>query len=257
MSNTIQKTLELLQPYVIGIRYVEGTPLVDAVFKEGWTVPEDSNIKKVKGDDGLNYYMIFSEVKGIGLDELLNYVDKTIKLNLEREKKHDLLRTKVNELKEIFKKNSLTKLQKLNFTFSDEELVPNLNDFDIDIDIDINDEEPIVPKLESITEEEYYEEPIELITPTEHVAFIDENGKPIEMSEEELELLAEEARAQRNINATNSKKQKTNNLSNKIELPPKRKVEMVMDNNDYNSYDIDCDCGPNDACEKCIDSKGY
>ena len=254
MSN-IQKTLDSLQPYVIGIRYLEGTPLVDAVFKEGWTVPEDSNIKKVKGDDGLNYYMIFSEVKGIGLDELLNYVDKTIKLNLEREKKHDLLRTKVNELKEIFKKHSLVKLQRLNFTFSDEELVPNLNDFDIDIDID--DEEPIVPKLESITEEEeYYEEPTELITPTEHVAFIDENGKPIEMTEEELELLAEEARAERNMKAMNAKKQNSNvtNQSKKIELPPKRKVEMVMDNNEY---ETDCDCGDGDACEKCIDSKGY
>lgn len=253
MSN-IQKTLDSLQPYVIGIRYLEGTPLVDAVFKEGWTVPEDSNIKKVKGDDGLNYYMIFSEVKGIGLDELLNYVDKTIKLNLEREKKHDLLRTKVNELKEIFKKHSLVKLQRLNFTFSDEELVPNLNDFDIDIDID--DEEPIVPKLESIVEEEYYEEPTELITPTEHVAFIDENGKPIEMTEEELELLAEEARAERNMKAMNAKKQNSNitNQSKKIELPPKRKVEMVMDNNEY---ETDCDCGDGDACEKCIDSKGY
>ena len=253
MSN-IQKTLDSLQPYVIGIRYLEGTPLVDAVFKDGWNVPEDSNIKKVKGDDGLNYYMIFSEVKGIGLDELLNYVDKTIKLNLEREKKHDLLRTKVNELKEIFKKHSLVKLQRLNFTFSDEELVPNLNDFDIDIDID--DEEPIVPKLESIVEEEYYEEPTELITPTEHVAFIDENGKPIEMTEEELELLAEEARAERNMKAMNAKKQNSNvtNQSKKIELPPKRKVEMVMDNNEY---ETDCDCGDGDACEKCIDSKGY
>jgi hypothetical protein len=56
------------------------------VFKEGWTVIEDANIKKVKGDDGLNYYMIFSEIKGIGLDELLNYVGKVIKANLEREK---------------------------------------------------------------------------------------------------------------------------------------------------------------------------
>jgi hypothetical protein len=62
----IQDTLDKLQPYVIGIRYLDGTPLVDAVFKEGWTVIEDANIKKVKGDDGLNYYMIFSEIKGIG-----------------------------------------------------------------------------------------------------------------------------------------------------------------------------------------------
>ena len=87
MSN-IQKTLDSLQPYVIGIRYLEGTPLVDAVFKEGWTVPEDPSVKKIKGNDELNYYMIFSETQGIGLDELLEYVAKTIKLNEEREKKH-------------------------------------------------------------------------------------------------------------------------------------------------------------------------
>ena len=48
MSN-IQKTLDLLQPYVIGIRYVEGTPVIDAVFKDGWTIPEDQKIKKLKG----------------------------------------------------------------------------------------------------------------------------------------------------------------------------------------------------------------
>jgi len=250
MSN-IQKTLDSLQPYVIGIRYLEGTPLVDAVFKEGWTVPDDSNIKKVKGDDGLNYYMIFSEVKGIGLDELLSYVDKTIKLNLEREKKHDLLREKVNELKEVFKKNSLTKLQRLKFTFADEELVPTLNDFDIDYDLE--EETPSVPIQH---EEEYYEEPVETMAPVEHVGFVDENGNPIEMSEEELELLAEEARAERNMKAIEAKKQKSGvvNQSKKVELPPRRKVEMVMDNNEYQT---DCDCGPDEACDKCIDSKGY
>jgi hypothetical protein len=82
----IQDTLDKLQPYVIGIRYLDGTPLVDAVFKEGWTVIEDANIKKVKGDDGLNYYMILVKSK-VSLDELLNYVGKVIKANLEREKK--------------------------------------------------------------------------------------------------------------------------------------------------------------------------
>ena len=115
MSNTIQKTLDSLQPYVIGIRYLEGTVLVDAVFKEGWTVPEEPKIKTVKGDDCMIYYMLFSEVKGIGLDELLAYVSKVIKINLEREKKHELLRAKVNELKELFKRYSLEKLIGLKF----------------------------------------------------------------------------------------------------------------------------------------------
>ncbi len=131
MSN-IQKTLDSLQPYVIGIRYVEGTPVVDAVFKEGWSVPADNNVKMAKGDESMNYYMLFSESPNIGLDDLLAYVDKVIKLNLEREKKHELLRVKVNELKEVFKKNTLAKLTRLKFTFAEEELVGNLNDFDID-----------------------------------------------------------------------------------------------------------------------------
>ena len=66
----------------------------------------------------MNYFMIFSETNGIGLDELLGYVERTIKLNQEREKKHELLKAKVNELKEIFKKNSLSKLTRLKFSLS-------------------------------------------------------------------------------------------------------------------------------------------
>jgi hypothetical protein len=33
---------------------------------KGWTVIEDANIKKVKGDDGLNYYMILVKSKVSG-----------------------------------------------------------------------------------------------------------------------------------------------------------------------------------------------
>jgi hypothetical protein len=59
-------------------------------------------LKKNKGNEEMNYYMLFSEVAGVGLDELLTLL-KTIKFNIEREKKHELLRTMVNDLKEIFK----------------------------------------------------------------------------------------------------------------------------------------------------------
>jgi len=116
MSN-IQKTLDSLQPYVIGIRYVEGTPVVDVVFKEGWTVPSDNNVKMAKGDESMNYYMLFSDSPKIGLDDLLGYVERVIKLNLEKEKKHELLRQKVNELKEIFKKNTFDQIKQTQVYF--------------------------------------------------------------------------------------------------------------------------------------------
>jgi len=251
----IQKTLDALQPYVIGIRYLEGTPLVDVIFKEGWTVPEDAKIKIVKGNDEMNYYMLFSEITGIGLDELLIFVEKTIKLNLEREKKQELLRFKVNELKEVFKKNSLTKLQNLKFTFSDDDLVPKLNDFDDDLldePIQLPKEEP--QQSSTITIEPEIQE--ESIKP---ISYLDENQKPVELTDEDREILEEEARAERNrkmIEAQKDKKNKGNNMSKKVELPPKRKIEMAVADVDRD-YEPECDYGPNNACPKCIDSKGY
>jgi len=225
MSN-IQKTLDSLQPYVIGIRYLEGTPLVDAVFKEGWTVPEDAKIKKMKGNEEMNYYMLFSETQGVGLDELLAYVRKTIDLNVEREKKHDLLREKVNELKEIFKKNSLDKLKRLKFTFTEEDLVPKLNDFDVEIDdtYDTYEEEEVVEPTPNTYPEITGEEGsyVEDVQPTIPI-YLDENGNPIELSEEELEMIEEEERAKRNLELLKQKKEKENlkKVSNKVELPPR------------------------------------
>jgi hypothetical protein len=255
----IQKTLDSLQPYVIGIRYLEGTPLVDVVFKEGWNVPDDSKIKKIKGNDDMNYFMLLSEIPGVGLDELLGFVEKTIKLNIEREKKHDLLKVKFNELKEIFKKTSLDKLKNLKFTFAEEDLVPTLTEFDMD-DFD---EEEIMPQPlppENLVPEEYsiYDEYEEVAgesipIPIEHTAYLDENGNPIELSEDDMELLAEEARAEQNKKYLERKNKKTDTrkIANKVELPPKRKpvLETTID------YNSDCECGPDEYCNKCVDSK--
>lgn len=250
----IQETLDSLQPYVIGIRYVEGTPLVDVVFKDGWALATDTKIKTVKGNDELNYYMLFSEVKTVGLDELLAFVDKTIKLNIEREKKHELLRQKVNDLKEIWKKNTLSKLKNLKFVFGDEDLMPNLKEFDID-EFNIDEEEP------TSVEEPIIESPFNYVE--EHVdndssgltnvpAFLDENHNPIQMTEEDLELLEEEKRAETNRKIIENRKNKVSvKPVTKVELPPKKILETITSND----YDSGCDCGDDEACDKCINYK--
>jgi len=216
--SSIQKTLDSLQPYVIGIRYLDGLPLVDTVFKEGWNVPEDPAITKVKGDEGMNYYMIYSEKKGVGIDELLSFVDKTIKLNLEREKKHELLRLKVEELKKLFKDNSLAKLTRLKFTLAEEDIVPSLGEFDLNIEEEIETEQ-----IETEDVEEpviYTAEMVDNMYPEEELVpqYVDENGNPIQYTEEELEMMEEEARAERNRKLFKNKK---NGMASKIELPPR------------------------------------
>lgn len=218
-----QELFNSLQPYVIGIRYLEGTPLVDVVFKEGWLILEDENIKQVKGDSGMNYFMLYSEVEGIGLDELFEYVKKTIDSNIEREKKSEFLKLKFNELKEVFKKYDLNQLQNLQFTFGKEELEVKLTDLD---DEPIKDEPILLP---------------------ENLTYLDENNIPIEPTEEELELIEEENRAKRNLKINQTKKI---NKAINVELP-KRVVELPPINNNK----IDCVCGPDEACTKCIDSK--
>ena len=253
----IQERLNSLQPFLIGIRYLEGTPLVDVVFKEGWNVPDDPKIKKIKGNDDMNYFMLLSEVPGVGLDELLAFVEKTIKLNIEREKKHDLLKVKFNELKEVFKKTSLDKLKNLKFTFAEEDLVPTLTEFDMD-DFDKEEllpqplpSEKLIPEDYNIADE--YEEVDSTPIAIEHTAYLDEDGNPIELSEDDMELLAEEARAEQNRQYLESKNKNTTTkkIANKVELPPKRKPVLETSIN----YDSDCECGPDEACDKCIDTK--
>jgi hypothetical protein len=48
--------------------------------------------------------------------------------------------------------------------------------------------------------------------------YLDENGKPIQFTEEELEMMEEEARAERNRKMFKNKK---NGMASKIELPPR------------------------------------
>lgn len=236
MSN-LQNTLESLQPYLIGIRYLDGKPVVDTIFKDGWTLPNSEIIKRVRGNEELNYYMLFSESDGIGLDELLGYVETTIKANIEREKKHELLKDKVTELKELFKKTSLTKLRNLKFIFSDDDLVPDIDDFKID-------EQPIE---ESIKQPVSIEKQLETDTAKENQI---ENP---ELSDEEAEMLEEEIRAEnfrkyKEYQKINGGIQK---ISQKIELPPK------TNNVDNNNQPTTCECGPDEACNICIETKGF
>lgn len=243
MAN-LQKTLDSLQPYVIGIRYIEKMTVVDTIFKTGWVLPESKVVKKAKGEDeSLNYYMIFSDVAGVGLDEILEYVAHVIKINVDREKKHELLRAKVNELKEFFKKHTLTQLNKLKFVLAEDELAPQLNDFDVE---DALDEVENIP----VTQENQLISPV-VETADMYEASMQHSQEPL--SEEEQEILAEEARAANYLRKKEAEKLNgAVKAKQKVELPPRKKIgEAIMSNTAM----PDCDCGPLEACSKCLEYK--
>jgi hypothetical protein len=218
-----QETLSSLQPYVIGIRYVDSVPVIDTIFKNGWILPDSKVIKKVKGNDAqTNYYMIYSDHEGIGLDEVLDYIKIVINVNLEREEKHALLKEKVEELKVFFKQNSLTDLKGMRFVLGNENVIPKSEE------IQLHEIDPVI------------EQPIEI------------PQQPLGLTEEEIEMDLEEQRAEKNrILAKQQREQQAVKKHQKVELPPRQKEPEM----EYAS--AGCNCGPDEACSKCIDSKEY
>ena len=205
MAN-FQEKLDSLQPFLIGIRYLEGKPLIDVVLKENWVVTTEQHIKKIKGNQEVNYYMFFSEIPEIGVDELLDSVKKTINLNIEHENKQELLKVKFNELKKLFKENNLDRLKQLKFVFNtfDEDYL-NITEEPINTPNnttnDIND--IIAPSINNIDETS---NEIEKEIIVHEAPYLDENGNPLQLSEEDLEMIEEEKRAEVNRRILKNKK---------------------------------------------------
>jgi hypothetical protein len=115
----IQERLDKLKPYVKGMRFVNNTGVVDVQLKERWTIIESDKISVKQGKSEENYFMFYSEKGDSTFDEILDYVEKVINLNVENEKKLELIKIKVEELKRIFEDKPLTVLKTLRFEFDE------------------------------------------------------------------------------------------------------------------------------------------
>lgn len=142
---SIGERLKKLHPYVVGIRFTEGLPVIDCVFNEYWTVNGTNLIHFVQNGTA-DQHMCYSEAPSITIDSLLDYVEQVIKLNLDEEAKATLFRSKLNELKEFFENNSLDKVKKLQFVVGELQPAPQVSKFDLskeDLDINLKSKENI------------------------------------------------------------------------------------------------------------------
>ena len=214
MSN-IQERLDSLQPHIKGIRYVQGVQVVDAVFKNGWTIPESDVIKKDLIEEEGNYYVFYTEKEGVTFDDLLEYIEGIISINIEKEKKNELFKTKVKELQEIFKSNTLSKLKLFKFKFDEPDLMTSLNNINIDSENVVSE----IKEDEATTVEEVKEE---------------------EVKEEEVK--------EETIADTTSTTKKVKNQE--IELPPKKEKIVLQE---FEKPNIVCKCGKEEVCIACAE----
>ena len=123
----IQNRLDKLMPYVKGMRFVKNTAVVDVQLKENWTIVKSDKILYQKGKNEENYFMFFSEGGSSTFDDILDFVEKTINFNIENEKKLELIKVKIEELKRHFETKSLDVLRTFKFGFDEITSQINLN----------------------------------------------------------------------------------------------------------------------------------
>ena len=123
----IQNRLDKLMPYVKGMRFVKNTAVVDVQLKENWIIVKSDKILYQKGKNEENYFMFFSEGGSSTFDDILDFVEKTINFNIENEKKLELIKVKIEELKRHFETKSLDVLRTLKFGFDEITSQINLN----------------------------------------------------------------------------------------------------------------------------------
>ena len=227
----INNRVKELSPHVLSIRFTDGLTVIDCAFKSGWAIPKSDIVGHETTPDKPNYYMLYPLNEKVGIDEMLDYVAYIKKVNIERELKIELLQVKINELKNIFSKNSLQKCKTVQFIFK--------ADLDTNEDVDLND----MPIFDDVSEG-VNEGINEGIKSQEKI-----DGEVPEIKEVSQEEITKE---KHNINPATAK---FNNET--FDLPPKTKDGKIIVE-EFDEPEITCKCNPNDpnqVCPVCIDSK--
>ena len=135
-----QEVLQFLFPYLHGIRKLNQYLSVELIFPKTWEFPqsiiEKAQVEQNEKYSGEGYHLIFvAEVRhDTKVDEMLDVIANLITHNLEKEEKERLLKSKVIELKEIFKNASLEDLKTLKFDFEEYDDIDELLEDEIETD---------------------------------------------------------------------------------------------------------------------------
>ena len=255
MSN-IQERINSLRPNVISFRFgSNGMPIIDAVFKKGWKIPQIQGIEASLAEEKNNYYMIFAKENHIGIDELLDFVQYVKEYNRERELKHVLYQTKLAELKDLFKNESLTTLETLQFITNIPKIEEDESSYDEtdDEELDLDSEAPAVKATAAKPAQKPAQKPA---APQVQMIPADEPPEAT-MAENEVIIPAEKiAEISERNNSAPVIHQTEKVAGNSINLPPKPNKKPRVEVQEFKVQATgECNCGPEDACPICIDSK--
>ena len=117
---TFFKELEKIFPYLKSIRKLKGYLSIDVEISQNWKIPkkftiESKVVEQENPQPNMRLISFVSEFDEKELSTTVNNIKSIIDYNKELEEKEVLFVNKVEELKKIFEKQNLDKLQTLKF----------------------------------------------------------------------------------------------------------------------------------------------
>ena len=114
---TLQERMNDMKPYFRGIEMYNEALMVKVVYPPRWKAypSSDNRIKVTVGDNDKSLTYYYADSKDTTYEDMFDLIEETIKANNEIILKLQLLKTKVDELKELFSQLSYDELKTIKF----------------------------------------------------------------------------------------------------------------------------------------------
>lgn len=114
--------LKKIMPYFKGIEVIDGRLIVKLKLERGWFCYEKKgkfSVMQLKEDE--NIWAVMCNADSQESDEIFSFIDEIISTNKSVRLKMDLLKIKINELKELFANTPFDELLNLKFVIDKQE----------------------------------------------------------------------------------------------------------------------------------------
>ena len=122
----LQNEILSIQEYFRSVEYYGDHIVVKVEFPKRWHVYSslDEKIKAIPDDNIPNIFFYFTNINDSSLEDVFDLIRETIDTNVNALKKVEMMKERMNELKELFSTHSIEELKGLKFVLEDSKSKP-------------------------------------------------------------------------------------------------------------------------------------
>ena len=117
----LTERIKKIEEYFKGMEIISNTVIIKVQYGDKWGAypSSDESIKVAKSEEVINEWYYYSDYTYTIIDEIFDLIEETIEVNLSAIERLELLNEKMEELKNLFSNESLSRLKTLTFVFQD------------------------------------------------------------------------------------------------------------------------------------------